>query len=251
MRLAIISDIHGNLLALEAVLADIKARGADLIVNCGDLCTSPLWPRETFELLETLALPTVRGNHDRWIADLPADKMSPALTYTRAQLTPAQQAALGALPANRMLEDRIFMCHGTPTDDYTYLLEEQIDGRLALSRPDLIAERLEGVDADVVLCGHSHNPQLVHAPGTKSLGPRLVINPGSVGCPNFADNPQVFLNNARAPHARYAIATKRQGRWSADLIALAYDWDAAAHRARANHREDWAQSYLEGRVTRV
>jgi putative phosphoesterase len=244
MRLAIISDIHGNVLALEAVLADIKARGADLIVNCGDLCTSPLWPRETFELLATLDLPTVRGNHDRWIADLAIDKMSPALTYTRGQLTPEQRAALGALPVNRMLADRIFMCHGTPTDDYVYLLEDQIEGRLALSRPDAIAARLEGVDADLILCGHSHNPQLVHAPGN-----RLVINPGSVGCPNFADNPQVSLNNARAPHARYAIATKRNGRWSADLIALAYDWDAAAQRAHDNGRNEWAQSYLEGRVT--
>jgi predicted phosphodiesterase len=244
MRLAIISDIHGNLLALEAVLADIKARGADLIVNCGDLCTSPLWPRETFECLEALNLPTVRGNHDRWIAELPAEKMTPALIYTHAQLTPAQRTALGALPLTLHLDDRIFMCHGTPTDDYTYLLEENLDGRLALSRPAALAERLAGIDADLILCGHSHHAHMVLAPGN-----RLVINPGSVGCPNFSDNPTVSRNDARAPHARYAIATKRNGRWSADFIALAYDWDAAATRALANGRPEWAQSYREGRVT--
>jgi predicted phosphodiesterase len=56
--MAIISDIHGNLCALEAVLADIKVRGADSIVNLGDCVTSPLWPRETFELLESLDLVT-------------------------------------------------------------------------------------------------------------------------------------------------------------------------------------------------
>jgi predicted phosphodiesterase len=244
MRLAIISDIHGNLLALEAVLADIKARGADLIVNCGDLCTSPLWPRETFDLLDTLRLPTVRGNHDRWIAELPPDKMSPSLIYTRAALTPRQQEALGQLPTTLRPVNGVFMCHGTPASDYEYLLEEQVDGRLALSRPDLIASKLDGIAADLVLCGHSHNPQLVMAANGS-----LVINPGSVGCPNFADNPQVSLNNARAPHARYAIATQRAGRWSADLIALAYDWDAAAARALANGRPDWAQSYREGRVS--
>jgi predicted phosphodiesterase len=69
MRLAILSDIHGNLLALEAVLADLKTRSVDATVNLGDCVTNPLWPRETLELLDTLSLPTVRGNHDRWIAE--------------------------------------------------------------------------------------------------------------------------------------------------------------------------------------
>ena len=62
MRLAVISDVHGNLRALEIVLADIRARGVDAMVNLGDCVTSPLWPRETFELLETVSMPTVRGN---------------------------------------------------------------------------------------------------------------------------------------------------------------------------------------------
>jgi predicted phosphodiesterase len=66
MRMAVISDVHGNLPALEAVLADVKNHGADFTVNLGDCVTSPLWPKETFEALQSLALPTVRGNHDRW-----------------------------------------------------------------------------------------------------------------------------------------------------------------------------------------
>jgi putative phosphoesterase len=243
MRLAVISDIHGNLLALESVLTDIKSRGADTIVNCGDLCTSPLWPRETFELLETLKLPTVRGNHDRWIAELLVEKMSPALVYTREQLSATQRAALGQLPVTHRLTDTILMCHGTPTDDYTYLLEEGHDGALLLSRPDAIAKRLEGFDTELVLCGHSHIAGMVLAPGN-----RLVVNPGSVGCPIFADNPTASRNNARAPHARYALLTQRSGRWNAEFISLAYDWDAAAARARANGREEWARSYVYGSV---
>jgi predicted phosphodiesterase len=64
MRLAVISDVHGNLPALEAVVADIKKRQVDSTVNLGDCVTSPLWPKETFEALQSLGLPTVRGNHD-------------------------------------------------------------------------------------------------------------------------------------------------------------------------------------------
>ena len=68
-RLAVISDIHGNIRALEAVLADIETRGADAIVNLGDCVTGPLWPRETLDLLKSLSLITVRGNHDRLLGD--------------------------------------------------------------------------------------------------------------------------------------------------------------------------------------
>src|SRR5215471_15054131 len=93
-RLAVISDIHGNLRALEAVLADIKTRGADAIVNLGDCVTSPLWPRETYELLETLSLPTVRGNDDRALTQWRLDDLPPAGKFTHAALTPQQRDAL-------------------------------------------------------------------------------------------------------------------------------------------------------------
>jgi predicted phosphodiesterase len=243
MRFAVISDVHGNLLALEAVLADARTRGVDAIVNCGDLCTSPLWPRETFDLLETLKLPTVRGNHDRWIATLPIEKMSPSLLYTHGQLSAQQCATLGALPATHWLEAGVLMCHGTPTDDYTFLLEDREDGRLICSRPADVGARLAGIDARLVLCGHSHHAHMAWAPrGT------LVVNPGSVGCPIFADNPTAVHNDARAPHARYAIVTKRGQTWSADFMALAYDWDAAAARARANGADTWARAYTTGMI---
>ena len=86
MRLAVISDIHGNLPALEAVLADVKYRGVDATINLGDCVTSPLWPKETFEVLQSLALPTVRGNHDRWIEELSDDDLSGAERFARNAL---------------------------------------------------------------------------------------------------------------------------------------------------------------------
>ena len=135
------------------------------------------------------------------------------------------------------------MCHGTPDDDYTYMLEEQSEGRLALARPRLLQERLGRVSAELVLCGHSHLAHMAMAPnGT------LIVNPGSVGCPLFADNPSAALTNARAPHARYAVVTRRAGRWSADFHAVAYDWDRAAERAASNGRDAWAQVYRTGMI---
>src|SRR5246127_5685003 len=89
-RLAVISDVHGNVRALEAVLADVKARGADAIVNLGDCVTSPLWPRETYDLLASLSLPTARGNHDRALIGS-FDNLPPAGKFAFAALTPQQR----------------------------------------------------------------------------------------------------------------------------------------------------------------
>lgn len=79
------------------MLADIARGGADVTVNLGDICASPLWPRETFERLEGLKLPTVRGNHDRWMAERPRDKLDRLMGYEYDQLLPAQRVALGAM----------------------------------------------------------------------------------------------------------------------------------------------------------
>jgi predicted phosphodiesterase len=150
MRLAVISDIHGNLAALDEVLADIARRGADITVNLGDICASPLWPRETFERLESLKLPTVRGNHDRWIAERPRDKLGLTMGYEHDQLLPAQRALLGALPVTLQLDGGdILAVHGTPTEDETFLLEDRVESRMHLSRPREIKARLGDVKASL------------------------------------------------------------------------------------------------------
>lgn len=243
MRIAVISDIHGNLAALDEVLADIARRGADVTVNLGDCCASPLWPRETFERLEALKLPTVRGNHDRWMATVPREKHGRASQYEHDQLLPEQRSALGALPATIRLDGDVLAVHGTPTEDTTFLLETRVNGCFQLSTPAAIAGRLGDARASLVLCGHSHNQHMVQIPG----GP-MILNPGSVGCPVYAEGPDAPISDARAPHARYAILTRRQGRWSADMIALVYDWDRAARRALDNGRAEWARAYATGSV---
>jgi putative phosphoesterase len=243
-RLAVISDIHGNLRALEAVLADIKTRGADAIVNLGDCVTSPLWPRETFDLLAGLSLTTVRGNHDRALVgsfdDLPA-----AGKFAHAALTPQQRQTLSQLPTRVEVAPGILAIHGTPDDDATFLLEEVHNDRLIPAAREVVLARLgEHARADVVLCGHSHNQQLRQVPGGC-----LVLNPGSVGCPVFADLSAATILELRSPHAYYAILTKRSGRWGAELLALEYDWNSAARRAADNGRLDWAEGLTTGAVS--
>jgi predicted phosphodiesterase len=244
MRLAVIADIHGNVAALQAVLVDVKARAADRIVNLGDCISGPLWPRETMDLLESMGLPTVRGNHDRWVAETPRERMYPSDAFASDRLTPAQRAVLGALPARVDLGDGIVAVHGTPADDNQYLLEDVVAGRLTHSSLSDIGLRLGGQAAGVLLCAHSHQPRVAQGPGGM-----LIVNPGSVGCPAYADpTPPAHVSETGSPHARYALLAREAGRWRVDLIAIDYDWDRASARAADNGRPEWARALATGYV---
>ena len=100
-----------------------------------------------------------------------------------------------------MLEHGILACHGTPTNDNQYLIEEVSEGRLVRANPSAIQERLGDVQARVVLCGHSHQQHLIQLPD----GP-LILNPGSVGCPSYDDpGTDPHVSEGGSPHARYAV----------------------------------------------
>ena len=114
MRIAILADIHGNVLALEAVLADLKHRSVDQFVNLGDCVSGPLWPRETAELLRQLNWPTVRGNHDRWVTDWPREKHYPSDAFAFEALDSPQLAWLRALPQTRELGDGVLLAMAVP-----------------------------------------------------------------------------------------------------------------------------------------
>lgn len=245
MRLAVIADIHGNLLALEAVLADIAARGIPRIVNLGDCVSGPLWPAGTAARLMALDLPTVRGNHDRWVAEGEALYFSDKLA--REQLDEAQHAWLAGLPMQRDIDCdglAVRLFHATPADDDTYLMEDKRDGRLVQSDAATIRARLGDVgDARLVLCGHSHLPRLLLIDGV------TVVNPGSVGQPAYSDPtpPDAHVSEAGSPHARYAIVTVAEGAVrSIDVVAVAYDWEAAALKAESYGRADWARGLRTG-----
>lgn len=239
MRLAVLSDIHGNLAALDVVLKHLSTRAPDLVVNLGDCVSGPFWPRETCELLETLAMPTVRGNHDRWLRQLDTAAPSPLVSFTRELLTEAQCSKLANLPARLELDGDILAVHGTPRSDTSYLLEDDSGGRLALARAETVSQRLLGVTARLILCGHSH---IAHSAMIASE--QLILNPGSVGCPRYAFDDGAWHAEAGSPHARYAIATRRGRTWDVELIALAYEWSGPAQRARDYGVSDWADAFL-------
>ncbi|MCZ4282598.1 metallophosphoesterase family protein [Kiloniella laminariae] len=239
MQVAIISDIHGNLLALETVMREINQRKPDFVLNLGDCVSGPFWPKETFEYLQDLDIPTVRGNHDRWLDERTAEQINPGYDFGHRSLDAGHRKILGALPARLMIEQDILAFHGTPLDDTKYLLEDNVEGRLALARGRDVHARIgDQFNASLYLCGHSH---LAHI----ATGPKgsTIINPGSVGCPRYADSDAPLEAESGSAHARFAIATKTEKRWSVELIALDYDWGKVAARARENGYPSWAQVY--------
>jgi predicted phosphodiesterase len=156
MRLAVISDIHGNLPALEAVHAEIKTASPDLIVNLGDCLSGPLWPEETAQYLIAENWPTVRGNHDRALAEMPPGEMDTIDAFAYRHLTKASRDWLASLPATTSLTSEIFLCHGSPADDEVFLLEEDGGNHFFPSSEGQIRRKLGDVPAELVLCGHTH-----------------------------------------------------------------------------------------------
>ena len=114
MRIAVIADIHGNMPALEAVLADIQRRGVDRTINLGDCVSGPLWPREVCDLLMASSSLVIRGNHDRWVSGPDPASMGPSDRYAHSNLGADHRHWLGALPTSADVGNGIFACHGIP-----------------------------------------------------------------------------------------------------------------------------------------
>jgi putative phosphoesterase len=241
MRIAVIADIHGNLPALEAVLADIQHRNVDRTINLGDCVSGRGGGREVCNLLMASDNLTIRGNHDRWVSGPDPAQMGASDRYAYSQLNQDHRTWLEALTALADADHGILACHGTPSSDNQYLVEEALEHRLVRAHPSTIEKRLGDVQARVVLCGHSHQQHLIQLPN----GP-LILNPGSVGCPSYDDpGAEPHVSDSGSPHARYAVLTIGE-QVSAELIAVAYDWRAAAARAEANGRSEWAYGLRTG-----
>ena len=244
MKIAVISDVHGNIAALNAVLADAAGCAVDQIVNLGDICSGALFPEETADRLMALDLPTIRGNHERQVLTLSHDAMGLSDQHAASTLRDDQRAWLAGLPPMLRLSDDVLMVHGTPGSDVEYFLETVTEAGLRAATDREIGERAHGADVPVILCGHTHVPRIVALDDG-----RLIVNPGSVGLPAYADErPFPHAVECGSPHARYAIVKESGGQWSADIRLVAYDWDQAARDAMANGREDWARALATGHV---
>lgn len=230
MKFAVISDVHGNVHALDAVLKDIAQQGVDATLSLGDFLSGPFDPLGVADRLIELGLPSVRGNHDRYLVDGRDDDWH-IDAAVRAQLRPEHVEWLRNVPATAVFAEKVLLSHGTPRDDNTGWLDGMVGGNAVLQSREHIEREAQGLPYEVLLCGHTHVPRTV------TLGDgRIVVNPGSVGAPF----------DSGSPGAHYAIVEKRRAGWTVSLNSIPYDWQAAASLAIERGYPKWAELVTEG-----
>jgi len=245
MRLAVIADVHGNRLALAAVLEAIAAAAPDLVIELGDAVSGPLWPAETLAMLDALEAVALRGNHDRWAAAESPEGLGAADAFAWRKLSATQRAALMARPV-LWRDAGILAAHALPDDDLTNLLHEVTETGVRARHPKAVAALLPPPAGEtLVLTAHTHRPGMAALPDG-----RLVVNPGSVGQPAFAaERPHPHRTEAGAPHARFALLEHTRGEWRVAFHAISYDWHAAAAEAARHGRDDWAHALTHGTLS--
>lgn len=234
MRIAIFSDVHGNLSGLKAVLADIDRRGADLVIFAGDLCLAGPRPADTLRLVLDRRIPSVVGNTDGWIAGL-AEPPAPAaklVDWTRTRLSGGEIARLAELPFALRISptprpaNDLLIVHANPfnVNDLLYPPEhEQIDryGEIRQSDADL-TNQFAGVEAAMLAFGH------LHIPSVRPLGLMTLVNVSSVSMPGDGDG-----------RAKYAILEWANGTWTATHYRVAYDMRAEREAFIAEQPPGW------------
>ena len=242
MRLAFVSDLHGNLDALEAVVADLAEVAPDLVVNLGDCLSGPLDAAATCDRLIDLGWPTLRGNHDRQLLDRPLDRMGASDAATRPTLSDRHLAWLAALPATLAPAPGVLAFHGAPADDLAYVAEEVTAEGVRLRSREAMAAILGPSEARLLVGGHTHLPRLI------DLGDgRLYLNPGSIGLPAYEDDePHFHVMETGNPCAAYAVVDLVPSGPRVAFRTVAYDTAPAVARARAAGRDDWAEALATG-----
>lgn len=225
MKIAVISDIHGNMQALEAVLKDIKAEKCDKIFCLGDLAMAGPEPVETIELIKKLydeghsnrTFELIQGNTDAMIGDFNQEIvdrvrasfpiMSEALENDVKIIPEPLKEFLNNLPKQAELEIdglKVLLVHGSPRKN-----DENIMPDLPIEQ---VEEMIESTDADVIFCGHTHIPC-----GYQTTTKQTVINDGSVGRP-FTENPE----------ACYVVAEFNEGNFEVMHKFIDYDRQKAS-----------------------
>jgi putative phosphoesterase len=235
MRLAIFSDVHSNLPALEAVLLDIKRQEPERVYCLGDQVGHAPFTNEVLALLEREGIPTVMGNYgdgvgfdrsecgcayrdpeDRRLGDL-------SFGWTKAHVTPEHKAYLRGLHPEIRFEaagTRFLLVHGSPRRMNEYLFED---------RPlDTFRRIAEAARADVIVCGHTHRPY------TKTVDGVLFVNVGSAGKPKDGD-----------PRACYALLTVSGGYVDVAFRRVPYDVTSVAAAIRRSELPDEFAEQLE------
>jgi putative phosphoesterase len=223
-RLAILSDLHGNAAATEAVLAEIDAQAPDEILCLGDLVGYGAFPNETIDLIRERDIPTIVGNYDDGVGfdrddcgcayrnDDERDRGQQSLMWTRAMVTPDRKAYLRTLVPELRREIsgvRVRLVHGSPRRMNEYLFADR--------DPSSLARIARSAECDVLLFGHTH------VPWTREIGGVRFINTGSVGKPKDGD-----------PRAGWMLLTiNPDGTVTSELRRVEYDIAEMAAGVRA------------------
>lgn len=214
MRVAILSDIHSNIHALDAVLEDLDRQNIDRILCTGDIVGYCAFPDEVVKRLGERNVGCVKGNHDAAATGGSMDGFNTyarsGVEYSRARLSPANTEFLRRLPENlkeRVGERTVSLYHGSPADPlFEYVFPDELADR---------EKEFASYDrSDVVAMGHTHLP-------TVYRGAQVYLNPGSVGQPRDRD-----------PRAAYAVLDASG--LEAEIRRVPYDVEAAAQAIIAN-----------------
>jgi putative phosphoesterase len=207
VRIAVLSDIHGNLLGLDACLADLESQGgADAVVAAGDLCLEGPKPKKVLQRLEEIGAACVRGNTDRYLSeDSPNEKFTAAesaqIAWTRRELGERWTSWLKELPfAMRIGEDdnQLLVVHANPKSDDEHLWPD--------AGEDVLKRLIGAEKATAIAFGH------LHIPYVRAWRGKLLANVSSAGLPKDGD-----------PRAGYAIVTERKGGWEVKHRRVAFD----------------------------
>jgi putative phosphoesterase len=235
MKVALIGDVHGNLPALEAVLADAAKKGVDAIWNVGDFVGYGAYPDEVVQRLKRDDITSVIGNYDRKVLKVKKKlgqwkKKTPqkwqAFKWAYKHLSKKSRKYLRTLPRNCWIglgSYRVLLTHGSPRSIKEHLTPDTPE--------DYLAKMAEKAKADVIVVGHSHIPFV------RKVGEVYYINPGSVGRPDDGD-----------PRASYAILKISTKVFEVEHYRVEYDIEKAVSAIREHHLpEEFAQMVLQGK----
>jgi len=240
MRIAVISDVHGNLIGLDAALADLQSHPADRIVFLGDMIQGGPQPVEVVARLRALAWPVVMGNADAWLltgqatgAEPTTERQLAVREWQLARLSPDDRADIERFQPTVEIElgGRKLLCfHGSPAS---------FDEIILPATPEEEFQRMLGPFAPAIMCGgHTHLQQI------RRLGDTFFFNPGSAG---FAYSHQQLDQQFKAdPWAEYAILTYDDGRLGLEFRRVPYSAEALVQMYLGSGRpyaEDAARQY--------
>lgn len=244
-RIAILSDIHGNYWALNAVIRDIELRGVENIFDLGDSLYGPLDPKNTYKLIKKKKIKSILGNQDRLIIEnWKKQKLPPTLAYVKSQINQEVWDWLSGLPSTRSIGKKFFICHGTPYSDEDYLISKVENKNIRPRIADDLESDTLNISQRIILCGHDHLPKTISINDGKTL-----INPGSVGLQAYTDkHPKKHSIQTCNPFAKYCIIEYDEYSVVIEQLSVHYDWEEAARCAEKNQRPDWARWLRTGMV---